>query len=128
MAAIDGQDARWPHRQDACVLAPLVSDGDWRADANRLKEIFRHEFRHPDATVGSGVAREVAGMHSNSAVNAHKKRHGRAFEMSARRLRIDAQLDIWFYHVISGINVIAVFTRNMIHILLLNREMAERSV
>jgi len=87
----------------------LISDCDWRADADRLKEIFRHEFRHPDATMRSGITREISGMHSNSSMNAHKIRHWGAFEMSAGRLRIDAQLDIWFYHIISAVNVITVF-------------------
>ena len=106
----------------------LISDCDWRADADRLEEIFRHEFRHPDAAVRSGIAGEISGMHSNSSMNAHEIRHGRALEMSPGRLRIVAQLNIWLYHIISRIDVIAVFGRDMIHILLLNREMADRSV
>src|SRR4029077_18112976 len=125
------------NRQDACATGSpesafenkqLISDCDWRADANRLEEIFRHEFRHPDAAVGSGIAREISGMHSNSSMNAHKIGHRCALEVSPGRLRIDAQLDIWLYHIIGGINVIAVFARNMAHILLLNREMPDRSV
>src|SRR5205809_3860456 len=113
---------------DKMPVVRLICDRDWRADADRLKEILRHELRHPDATVGSGIAREIAGMHSNSAVNAHKIRHGRTFEMSARRFRIDPQLYIWLYHVISGIYVITVFGRNMVHILLLNCEMSDWGV
>ena len=109
---------------DKIPLLPLVSDRDWRADAHRLKEVFRHEFRHPDATVRSRIAR----VHSDSSMNAHKIGHGRALEMSAGRLRIDPQLNVCLYDVISGINVIAIFARNMVHSLLLNRKMAERSV
>src|ERR1700720_173527 len=125
------------NRQDACATCSpvtafenkqLISDCDWRADADRLEEIFRHEFRHPDAAVGSGIAREISGMHSHSSMNAHKIGHGCAFEMSPGRLRIDAQLDIWFYHIISGINVITVFGRDVIDVLLLNREMSVRSI
>ena len=67
-------------------------------------------------------------MHSNSSMNAHKIRHGCAFEMSPGRLRIDPQLYIWLYHVISGIYVITIFGRNMVHILLLNREMSNWGV
>src|SRR5439155_10987537 len=73
-------------------------------------------------------AREIAGMHSNSSMNAHKIRHGCAFEMSAGRLRIDPQLYIWLYHVISGVYVITIFGRNMVYILLLNREMSNWGV
>ncbi len=78
--------------------------------------------------MGSGIAREISGMHSNSSMNAHKIGHGCSFEMSPGRLRIDAQLDIWFYHIISGINVITVFGRDVINVLLLNREMSDRSI
>src|SRR5213082_1785968 len=113
---------------DKVPVLRLICDRDWRADADRLKEILRHELRHPDAPVGSGIAGEIAGMHSNSSMNAHKIRHECAFEMSAGRLRIDPQLYIWLYNVISGIYVITVFGRNMVHILLLNREMPDWSV
>ena len=109
-------------------VLPLVSYRDWRADAHRFKEVLCHEFRHPDATVGSGIARQIARVHSDSSVNAHKIRHGRAFEMSAGRFGIDPQLNVCLYDVISGIHVITIFARNMVHILLLNRKMAERSV
>jgi len=67
-------------------------------------------------------------MHSNSSMNAHKIGHRCAFEMSPGRLRIDAQLDIWLYHIIGGINVITVFGRDVIDVLLLNREMSVRSI
>ena len=67
-------------------------------------------------------------MHSNSSMDAHKIRHGCAFEMSPGRPRIDAQLNIWFYYIITSVDVIAEFARNMVHILLLDREMADRSV
>ena len=67
-------------------------------------------------------------MHSNSSMNAHKIGHWGALEVSPGRFRIDAQLDIWFYHIISGINVIAVFGRDVIDVLLLNREMSVRSI
>src|SRR5207247_6957184 len=107
---------------DKVPVLRLICDRDWRADADRLKEILRHELRHPNAAVGSGIAREIAGVHSDPSVNAHKIRHGCAFEMSAGRLRVNAQLDICFYHVVSGINVITIFGRNMVHILLLNGE------
>src|SRR5947199_6740397 len=113
---------------DKMPVLRLICDRDWRADADRLEEILRHELRHPDATVGGGIAREIASMHSNSSMNAHKIRHGCAFEMSPGRLRIDPQLYIWLYHVISGIYVITIFGRNMVHILLLNREMPDWSV
>src|SRR5438046_3190493 len=106
----------------------LICDRDWRADADRLEESLRQELRHPNAAVGSGIAREIASMHSDPSVNAHKIRHGCAFEMSAGRLRIDPQLYIWLYHVISGIYVITVFGRNMVHILLLNCEMSDWGV
>src|SRR5438067_8155149 len=113
---------------DKMPVLRLICDRDWRADADRLEEILRHELRHPDATVGGGIAREIASMHSNSSMNAHKIRHGCAFEMSPGRLRIDAQLNIWFYYIITSIDVIAEFARNMVHILLLDREMADRGI
>src|SRR5436189_4471274 len=111
----------------AFLSKQLIGDCDWRSDADRLEEIFRHEFRHPDAAVGSGIAGEISGMHSNSSMNAHKIGHRCALEMSPGRLRIDAQLDIWLYHIIGAIDVIAVFARNMVHILLLNPATAARS-
>src|SRR5438552_1470669 len=106
----------------------LIRDRDRSADANGLKEIFRHEFRHANATVGSRIARKISSVHSHASVNAHKKLHRRAFKMSARRLRIDSQFDVRFHHVVVRIDVAAVFRRNMVYILLLNGEMSDRRV
>jgi len=67
-------------------------------------------------------------MHSNSSMNAHKIGHRCALEVSPGRLRIDSQLDIWLYHIIGGIYLITVFGRNVIDVLLLNREMSVWSI
>src|SRR6266568_6348338 len=57
---------------DKVPVLRLICDRDWSANTHRLKEIFRHKFRHPDATVGRGIAREIASVHSDPSVNAHK--------------------------------------------------------
>src|SRR5205823_5813789 len=40
---------------DSCATQ-LIRDRYWRADANRFKKIFGHEFRHPNASVRRRIA------------------------------------------------------------------------
>src|SRR5436190_727921 len=111
-----------------CLDNELVRNCDRGADTNGPKEIFRHEVRHANAAMGSRIARKISSVHSDTSVNTHKIWHRRTFKMSARRLQIDAQFDVRFYHVVGRIDVIAVFCRNMVYILLLNGEVSDRGV
>jgi len=110
-------------KSSAALIAWLLEQYDIPRE-----KVFGHEFRHSDAAVRSGITGQITSMHPHAIYDAHEVRHGRAFEMSAGRLRVDAQLDIWFYHIISGINVITVFGRDVTNVLLLNREMSDRSI
>jgi len=84
-----------------------------RSNGNGFKEIFRHEFRHPDAPVRGWIARQISRMHSDTTDYAHEIRHGRTFKVRPGWLRIFAELDIGFHHIIGVINVIPVFARNI---------------
>ena len=48
-------------------------------------------------------------MHPDSANNAHEERHGRTFEVCARRFFILRIINVWHDNVITCIDVVAVF-------------------
>ena len=96
----------------------LVADRHRRAGGNGLEEILRHKLRHPNAAVGGRISRQIARVHADAADNAHEIGHGRAFEMRARRLGIFADVDIWDDDVARGVDVVAVFARDVRHVFL----------
>ena len=97
-----------------------------RTDRHRPEEIFRHELRHPNTPVRRRITREITGVHSRSANDPHEIRHGRAFEMRARRLGIFAHVDVSDHDVVRGIDVIAELTRNVVLIFLDDLERSGR--
>jgi len=67
-----------------------------------------HELRHPNTTVGCGVAREIPGVHADTVDDAHKIRHGGAFEMAARRFLV-VHRDVRHHDVTGVVNEVAIF-------------------
>jgi len=62
--------------------------------------------------------RDITGMHAVAAVKSHEIRHAGAIKMSAFGLRIFAHIDVGFHHLVSVVDVVAEFTRDMIFVLL----------
>jgi hypothetical protein len=86
----------------------LIRDHDRSTGRNRLEEILRHKLRHPNATVGCGIARQITRVHSDTIDNAHEERHRRAFKMRARRLFV-VHRNVRHHHVAGVVNEVAVF-------------------
>src|SRR5262245_10216781 len=68
----------------------------------------------------SGVAGQIALMHSNTSSDSHKEGHRRAFENRARRFGILTYVDVLLNNVTRRINVIPVEVGGMIMVLLHN--------
>src|SRR5438270_12136587 len=68
--------------------AVLMTDANGRAGRDGLEEVFRHELRHANASMGSGITRKISRVQPDAAHDPHEIRHRRAFEMRPRRFRI----------------------------------------
>src|ERR1700730_6430118 len=52
-----------------------ISDGYRRSDVDRFEKCLGHEFRHSNATVGRGVAGQIAGVEAEFGSDLHVVRH-----------------------------------------------------
>ena len=89
-----------------------AGSSSWRnrdrgSDFDVIEKLFSHELRHSDAAVGGRVTGQIAGMHPDTANDAHEIGHRRAFVMRAGWFWILLVVDVRDHDIVVGIHVIA---------------------
>ena len=89
----------------------LVDDCYLGAERGVLEKTFCCSLGETDAAVGSGVAGQVPGVHSDAAVDSHEVGHGCSSKRSSWRATMGFYPDIGFNDIPRRIDIVAVKVR-----------------